>query len=121
MYEWATDDFLQTQVKKELMTPEDGDFRRKLRAAELDPVFQAILQQQARDSQATARMLCQLAEAGDPPTPPAAGPAAGILCPECGGRQWRVVKTTRRTGEIRRQRKCRSCGQILGTVERAVG
>ena len=60
------------------------------------------------------RPLSQLATvAGNDSSAP-----AGIACPKCGCRHWRVRDTDRLDGAIRRYRVCRHCGHHKTTFER---
>jgi len=44
-------------------------------------------------------------------------PAAGLECPECGCRDFRVTKTRQGDGVIVRRRECRHCGHRITTFE----
>ncbi len=48
----------------------------------------------------------------------AAGAELGIVCRECGCRDWRVNYTRQGNGEVRRQKICRHCGKRMMTRER---
>ena len=43
--------------------------------------------------------------------------ATGLKCPKCGCRDFRTVKTVRLSGQVRRRRVCRYCGQAVRTKE----
>jgi rubredoxin len=53
-----------------------------------------------------------------PADAPAANGTAGIVCPKCGCRHWRVRDTDPLNGKIRRYRICRGCGHHKTTFER---
>lgn len=50
---------------------------------------------------------------------PGVEPGAGLECPKCGCRHFRVLYTRPGgKGNIRRRRECRHCGRRLTTVEK---
>ena len=52
----------------------------------------------------------------------AAAAPRGILCPDCGCRDLRVLRTERQPGgRIMRRRACRHCGRRVTTYERPAG
>lgn len=44
--------------------------------------------------------------------------SAGIECPKCGCRDWRVYKSGPKGSVVRRRRECRHCGHRLATIEK---
>jgi transcriptional regulator NrdR family protein len=45
----------------------------------------------------------------------------GLECPDCGCRDFRTVRTTRKADHVQRVRQCRHCGRRVVTWERIAG
>jgi len=45
----------------------------------------------------------------------------GLQCPDCGCRDFRVVRTAHKPRAIQRLRQCRHCGRRMVTYERVAG